>query len=56
MLQQQPVLDRNISHQEVKCSTTCMGRADNQLVEPETVAKSKAAIPLRFVVVEHFHF
>ena len=27
-----PYLVRNISHQEVKCSTTCMGLADNQLI------------------------
>ena len=49
---------RNISHQEIKYSTTRMGRADNKLTtnwqqlrsqRPDTVAKS------HLVVVEHNH-
>ena len=32
MLQQQPVLGQELSHQEVRSSTTCMGWADNQLI------------------------
>ena len=35
----------NLSHQEVKFITTCMGRADNQLIAPDAVAKFKAATP-----------
>ena len=32
-IQQQPEKGhKNISHQEVKYSTTCMGRADNELI------------------------
>ena len=45
----------DISNKEVKCSITCIVGPTTNWSQPETVEKSKAATPWRFVMVEPNH-